>query len=195
MLRCEMYLDVNVREIFDKLGGVGGARQLLRGDAKFSIIKHTVDLSARPLLPAGGWRIYKHKGEGVVKIELRSDDNLYLDGKKVNLFLPGIQKEYPHMINGYELKSELIKENNKMLLNSNVLDYLYNHPEFFPKHWKKHKQGYTQIVFFWGSIFERYQSPSWCVRSLHYHRGKLHCGYRKFDNYWDYKAPLAYLTN
>lgn len=120
----------------------------LRGDAKVVMVKHFVDLATPPRLPFETAEVIRHEGSGVVEIELRSDDNLYIDGKKVVLHLSERQKGDKGIV-GYELRQE-IESGERVLLNSNVKDYLYGHPELFPKHWKKNQNSY---IFFWGSIF------------------------------------------
>ena len=127
MSKYNVYVeDVSVEAVFNRLGGVEGARQLLRGNVEITVVKHTVDLGAAPRLPFDTAEVVKHEGEGVVEIELRSDDNLYIDGKKVVLYLSEGQKGDKRIV-GHELRQEL-ESGEQVLLNSNVLDYLYHHP-------------------------------------------------------------------
>ena len=137
---------------------------LINGHPVITQVKHLVDLGASPRLPFAGAEVVKHEGVGVVEIELRSDDNLYIDGKKVNLVLSERQKGDNEVV-GNELRQEL-EGGEQVLLNSNVLDCIYDHPELFPEHWKRDENGDTRYIFFWGSIF---RSPTigylrtWCL--------------------------------
>ena len=65
--------------------------------------KHTIDLAKPPQLPFKGAEVVKHEGKGVVKLELRSDDNLYIDGKKVVLHLSERQMGDKAVV-GHELR-------------------------------------------------------------------------------------------
>jgi len=132
--------------------------------------KHTIDLSVPPRLPYNGAEVVNHlpqiNGKKTVTIELRSDDNLYIDGRKVELFLPERQKGN-NQIEGHELRTELANRE-WILLNSNVLDYLYDHPKLFPEHWKKDENKKIRYIFFWGSVFRHPSSGRLCVRYLYY---------------------------
>lgn len=110
-------------------------------------------------------------GKKVVEIELRSDDNLYLDGKKVVLHLSERQIGGKR-VEGHELREEL-ESGEQVLLNSNVLEYLYDHPELFPEHWKNNEQGERLFIFFWGSIFRDPSDGDLYVRSLCWDDGSL----------------------
>jgi len=190
MSKYDMYIeDVSVEAVFNKLGGVKGARQFLRGNVEITVVKHTVDLGKSPQLPFDGAEVVKHDGSGVVEIELRSDDNLYVGGKKVKLFLSEMQKGDKQIV-GHELRQEL-EGGKQVLLNSNVLDYLYDHPELFPEHWKKDENGDTRYIFFWGSIFRGPARGYLFVRYLSWDDGVLVRYYFCLDNDWDRQAPSA----
>jgi hypothetical protein len=155
---------------------------------QITVIKHTVDLGKSPRLPFDTAEVVKHDGEGVVEIELRSDDNLYIDGKKIVLHLS--EKQVGDRIVGNELRVEL--ENGKLvLLNSNVLDYLYNHPELFPEHWKKDIDGDTLYIYFWGSIFRDPSGGCLFVRCLFWSDGEPYRGYSWLDDGWGRQDPSA----
>jgi len=129
---------------------------------------YIIDFANAPRLPFDGAEVVKHEGEingkKVVEIELRSDDNLYLDGKKVVLHLSERQMGDKRIV-GHEIRKEL-EDGTQVLLNSNVLDALYGHPELFPEHWKKNEQGETLYIFFWGSIFRNPSHGTLYVRFL-----------------------------
>lgn len=114
--------------------------------------KYTVDLGQTPRLPFGGAEVVKHEGQGFVEIELRPDDNLYIDGKKVVLNLSERQMNNNRVV-AHELRMELAG-GKQGLLNCNVMDCLLRYPELFPKHWKKDENGENRHIFFWGSIFQ-----------------------------------------
>jgi hypothetical protein len=190
MSKYNVYVeDVSVEAVFNKLGGIEGARQFLCGNVEITIVKHTVDLGVPPRLPFNGAEVVKHEGTGVVEIELRSDDNLYVDGKKVELFLSERQKGNKRIV-GHELRQEL-ESGEKVLLNSNVLDYLYDHPELYPEHWKQDEKGDTRYIFFWGSSFRHSALGNLCTRSLFWVSGGLHRYYHWLGYDWDRQYPSA----
>lgn len=160
------YKDVTlgtVEAVFNKLGGIEGVESFLCGNVEITMVKHTIDLGKAPRLPFDHAEVVRHTGKGIVEIELRSDDNLYIDGKKVVL----------HRVVGHELCEE-IKSGEQVLMNSNVLDYLYDHPEFFPEYWKKNERGETHLIFFWGTIFRDPLDNDPCVRCLCWSGGSLY---------------------
>ncbi|OHA59581.1 MAG: hypothetical protein A2589_01835 [Candidatus Vogelbacteria bacterium RIFOXYD1_FULL_46_19] len=178
-----------IEAVWNRLGGEEGVDRFLRGIVEIKILKHTVDLGAPPHLPFDDAEVVKHDGKGVVEIELRSDDNLYIDGKKVILHLSERQMGDNRVI-GHELRQEL-EGGDQVLLNSNVLDYLYDHPELSPEHWKQNEQGETHYIFFWGSIFRDPSNGLLCVRFLFWDDGGLDRDYRWLDYDWDRQDPSA----
>jgi hypothetical protein len=186
------YKDVTlgtVEAVFNKLGGMEGVESFLRGNVAITVIKHTIDLAKTPRLPFENAEVVKHEGIGVVEIGHRSDDSLYIDGKKVVLHLSERQMGDKRIV-GHELRKEL--ENGELvLLNSNVLDYLYDHPELFPEHWKKDEKGETRFIYFWGSIFRDPSFGYLCVRFLFWDVGGLNrcCSWLGDD--WIRQSPSA----
>ena len=156
-------------------------------------IKHTTDLAAPPRLPFDNAEEVKHVGKGVVEIELRSDDNLYIDGKKVVLPLSERQMDNKRIV-GNELRQEL-EDGTQVLLNSNVLDYLYDHPELFPEHWKKNERDETLYIFFWGSIFRNPSNGDLYVRYLYWDDGELDRRCSWLDFVWYRRLPSASLAS
>ena len=139
--------------------------------------EHVVCLATSPELPFDRAEVVKHEGWGTVKIELRSDDNLYLGGRKLIVCLYEIK-------NGkaiYELCVELESGEFKPV-NSNVLDYLYNHPELFPEYCKKNKDEGVLYIYFMGSTFRELPNSSLIVRNLCWSDDGLSVGYSKFSN-------------
>jgi hypothetical protein len=161
----------------------------LRGNVTITVIKHTIDLAKAPRLPFDGAEVFKHEGKGVVEIELCSNDNLYIDGKKVVLHLSERQMGDKRII-GHELRKEL-ENGTQVLLNSNVLDYLYDHPELFPEHWKKDESGEIRYIFFWGSIFRGPSDGDLCVRFLYLSGSELLRDSRWLGYDWFRQGPSA----
>ena len=192
-VRDENGEEISVEALLNKHDGVGGARQFLRGNVEITVVKHTVDLSVPPRLPFDIAEVVKHEGEGVVEIELRSDDNLYINGKKVVLHLSERQKDDKRIV-GHELLQEL-ESGEQVLLNSNVLDYLYDHSELFPKHWKKDENGDTRNIFFWGSIFRNPADGSLYAHYLFWDSGYLFRRYRWLGFGWDRQDPSACIAS
>lgn len=188
-----------VQAAMNFIGGDDMLDALMDGRAKIEItvVKHTIDLAKSPRLPFDGAEVVKHEGKingkSVVTIELRSDDNLYIDGKKVVLHLSERQMG-GKVIVGHELRKEL-ENGEQVLLNSNVLDYLFDRPELFPKHWKKDENGDTRYIFFWGSIFRHPSSDSLCVRYLCWGGGRLDRSYGWLDDDRDRRDPSASLAS
>jgi len=75
-----------IEAIVNKLGGMEGVEAFLSGNVKITVVKHTIDLGKAPQLPFDNAEVVKHEseinGKKVVEIELRSDDQLYIDGRK-----------------------------------------------------------------------------------------------------------------
>jgi hypothetical protein len=155
--------------------------------------KHTIDLGALPRPPFNNAEVVKHEseinGKKIVEIELRSDDDLYIDGKKVVLHLSERQKGDKKIV-GNELRQEL-ESGEQVLLNSNVLDYIFDHPELSPEHWKKDENGNIRFIYFWGSIFRNPSSGSLCVRCLYWYGDSLDrvCGW--LCSGWGRQDPSA----
>ena len=186
------YKDVTlgtVEAVFNKLGGMEGVESFLRGNVEITVVKHTIDLATSPRFPFEGAKVVKHEGEGVVKIELRSDDNLYIDGKKVVLDLSERQMGDKRVV-GHELRQEL-ESGELVVLNSNALDYIFDHPELYPEHWKNNGEGEPLLVFFWGSLFSGPSGGGLCVRCLCWGGGGLGRFYRWLDYGWDRLSPSA----
>ena len=123
--------------------------------------EQVVDCDAKPFEPRG-WEAVEHKKGGVVKIERRGDD-LYIDGKKIELYFSESQRA-DGVIKGDRLQKEISK---KEAMNACVLEYLLSHPELIPDSWKTDENGKNIFIFFWGTIYcDQRGAP--CVRFLHW---------------------------
>jgi hypothetical protein len=163
-------------------------RGVLQGTHEIKPIDHVIDLSAPARLPFDGASLEVHRGEGIVKLERRSDD-LYLDGKKLNLF---VSKKQKGGIVGHELRKELEKRGGNV--STKVLDHLVDHPDLWPESWKKDKDGNTVYVFFWDDIF-RDPKGHLCVRYGYWREGRVvsSCGW--LDRGWSGRSPAASLAS
>ena len=187
------YAEMNwgtMEAVVNKLGGMEGVKAFLRGDVTIAVVKHIVDLAKSPRLPFNNAEVVKHDGTGIVPIELCSDDNLYVDGKLVSLFLSEKQLEGKKVVVGHELRQEL-EDGTQVLLNSNVLDYIYDHPELFPEHWKKDENGDIRYIYFWGSIFRNPSRGYLYVRYLYWNDGELYRDCDWLDGDWNRQSPSA----
>ena len=168
----------------------------LRGELEMVNKNHIVNLAAAPKLPFDGVEVVKHEstinGKSQVELEKRSDDNLYMDGCKIVLTQSRRQLN-GRIIEGHELRKEL-ESGELVLLNSNVLDYIFDHPELFPEHWKTDKKGSTRYIYFWGSIYRNPSSGGLYVRFLYWDRSGLYQFYGWIGDGWhdqDWSVSLA----
>jgi hypothetical protein len=146
-----------------------------------------VNLDATPTLPFDGAVVVEHKGGGWIRVEKRAD-GLYVAGKKVILYLSERQRN-GKVVKGHELREEL---SGKPVLNSNLLDALFDHPEFISEDWKKDEKGNTIYTFFWATIF-RDADGSLCVRYLCWNGGGWNRNYRWLGPVWLQDFPSALL--
>ncbi len=152
---------------------------------------HTIDLSSPCRLPFSGAEVEIHRGEGVVKLEKRGDD-LYLDGKKITLFLSEEQKGTGRIV-GHPLRKKLeVRGGN---VSAKVLDHLEDHPELWLESWKKNEDGETLYVFFWGDIFRNPSYGSLYVRFGYWRVGRVLSSYHWLDDGWRSFNPAASLAS
>ena len=135
-----------VGAVFDRLGGLKGARRLLGGDAE---IVHTIDCDADPHVP-DGWEVEKHVGGGQFR----------WGPDKVRLYFAAEQKD--GSIEGDRLYQKLKRQS---VLNANALDFLLEFPCFIPEAFKELG---LAAVFFWGTIYRNQEGRS-CVRGFILH--------------------------
>lgn len=148
-------------------------------EVKAKILEYFVDLAADPFVPEN-WTVEEHqKGFARVKVEKRGDD-LFVDGKKVELFLSDEQnsKKLPK---GTTLR-EILKQ--KKVFNANLLHFLLKHPELIPESWKgKH-------IYFWGTIY-RDSNRDLCVRYLYWGVSGWDQFASELDDDWDGDGSAA----
>lgn len=133
-----------IEAVFNKLGGIEGAKKFLRGEREVVTTKHIIDCDSQPSVPQG-WSIEEHRSVG--KFEWSPE--------KVSLYLSEYQKNSD--ISGHDLRKELA---DKPVLNACVLDYLLDNTHLIPEEWK------GKIIFFWGTIY-RHLNGELCVRYLY----------------------------
>lgn len=152
------------------------------------ILRAVIDTNINPRLPFAGATIEKHARVGKVTIEKRAD-GLYIDGKKVGLYLSERQLN-GQTIKGYELRTEL---DDKPVLSASILDFLMAHPEFIPEDWKQDENGNIIFIYFWATIYRYF--GRFRVRCLYWDDGAWHEGYDWLVNGWDSSGPAAALVS
>jgi len=171
--------------LMNKIGGVEGMNQILRGNAKVVFLKHVVNL-AGDCMPeswkSSGWAIEKHSGDGTFE----------LDPSRFQLHFSPNQND-GKVIVGNKLRKEL--EKNKVpVLNACVLDYLIAHPEIIPEDWKVDEKGNTRHIYFWGTVYRR-AGGSLCVRCLCWRCGVWDWDYGCLGSGWYVQDPAAILAS
>ncbi len=171
--------------LLNKIGGVEGMNQILRGNAKVVFLKHIVDL-AGDCMPESWkkdkWTIEKHVGEGQLELDLSKIQFHFspnqIDGK---------------VIEGNKLRKEL--ESGKVpVLNACVLDYLIAHPEIIPEDWKVDEKGNTRYIYFWGTVYSRANGFLY-VRFLYWDDGVWLWNYYCLGFDWNVQDPAAILAS
>lgn len=168
-----------VNAIVKKLGGEQGAMQFLRGYSEITVVKHVIDMDAKPLIPYDGWKVEEHKKGG----------QLEWTPTGFRLHLSANQAEHKS-IEGYKLRKELA---NEPVLNANLLDYLLEHPHLIPEDWKVDEQGRTRYIYFWGTIY-RVSDVNLSVRYLHWNGGHWKAWYNWFNDVFGVQSPSLLLA-
>lgn len=183
-MKYDLYVgDVSVEAVFDKLGGVAGAKRFLAGNVDVVIKDHVMN-GDKPFIP-DGWKVESHQKTGEQKFT-RDGDTLYLDGKKIDFFLS------PNQAEGKSIKGERLREElkGKPVLNACHLDYLREHPDLIPDSWKVDAKGRTRYIFFWGTIY-RNSDGGLCVRFLYWNFGRWSWGSSWLGSGWGVNNPAA----
>jgi hypothetical protein len=145
-----------------------------------------INLDSPAKLPFDGAVPEVHRGTGIVKLEKKAD-GVYLDGKKLSIFLSEGQKN--GRVVGKVLCTELeVRGNN---VSAKVLDTFVEHPELYPEEWKKDEKGNTLYVFFWDDIFRDPADGDLYVRYGFWVGGKVVSLYYWLDNDWLSIHPSA----
>lgn len=124
-------------DLFKKFSGKRGSelffalKQLLRGEA--TCWKRVIDSDKLPFCP-DGWKVEKHKGNGMF---------LY-DPREVVLLLMNGQLHGSGLIVGHNLFAQI---HNQPIMNACILDFFLENLGLIPVEWK------NRYVFFWGTIY------------------------------------------
>ncbi len=147
-------------------------RNVLRGQVEIVVIKHTIDLDAKPFVP-NGWKVEEHRQGG----------QFAWDPMRIALYLADQQKS--GVIVGNELRKVL---KDQPVLNANVLDYLLANPELIPEEWK------GKYIFFWGTIYRDSDGVLY-VRYLYWRGGQWGWRYSWLGGDWYGPCPAAVLAS
>lgn len=161
--------------------------RVLRGTHEIRPIDHIVDLAVPCKLPFTGAERVSPAKTGVVKLE-RRDDDLYLNGKKINLFISEKQKG-DKAIGGHDFRKELEARGGNV--SAKVLDHLVDYPQMWPESWKKDDQGNTIYVYFWDDIFRSPSRGGLYVRYGCWHGGRVVSNYDWLGSGWHSNDPSA----
>ncbi len=134
-----------------------------------------LDLDADPHIP-DGWSI---RLEDQIGSHLAG--SWEVDVAKINLYRQQVDKS----IVGYELKKQL---EGQKVLPAHVLDYLLEHPELIPGHWKR------EWIYFWGTVY-RISDRCLCVRCLRYNGRGWFGYYSPLDMWLGHHAPAAFVLS
>ena len=154
---------------------------------------HVVDLFRPPKIPLSGSKMVEHSSGGMGKRVLleKPDDTLFIHGKRFVLHLTDTQKK--DSTTGHNLLSKFIAGHN--FLNSNVLDYLLEHPELWTEEMKQDVEGNPVYICFWNSIFRHWQSSAPCIRLMFWNNGVPGAGDRCLNLEFDSRYPAASLED
>lgn len=157
---------------------------VIKGFYEIKAVEHVIDCAGDPYSP-NGWSIEKRQGIfEVVRLEKRVDGQLYIDGKKILLYLSKKQMNGKTIV-GNDLREEV---SGKQVLNAIILDYLLAHPELIPEEWK------GKAIFFWGTIY-RDSGGGLCVRCLYWDGGQWDWGSRWLGRGFGGYNPAALLAS
>jgi len=189
-MKYNLHVDgVSVEAVFDKLGGVEGAKRFLAGNVEVVIKDHIVNGNADPFLPDQSWKVEEHQKSGDLKLT-RVGDDLFLEGNKITFHLSPNQMGHKS-IKGDKLRKEL---EGKRVLNAGVLDYLREHPELIPESWKVDEKDETHLIFFWGTIYSD-SGSGLCVRYLRWDGDRWYSSARWLGMVWSDFDPAAVLAS
>ncbi len=142
-------------------------RKVLLGHAAITPLEYIIDCDATPFVP-DGWGVEEHR---------KSDNSNGLfgwDAGKIELYLD-YDQQGGRYVEGRGLRKRLTA---RPVLNANVLDYLLKNPQLIPESWKNDERGNTRYIFFWGTIYRRFDGNLF-VRYLYWFGG-----WWRWDAYW-----------
>jgi hypothetical protein len=144
-----------------------------------------VNLAVQPKLPFVGAIVESNVPGGTeAVVELKSNDHLYLNGKKIILHLEAGQRS--DSMHGHTLREALT---GKSVLNAALLDFLTENQHFIPHHWKVDENGNTRCTFFWGTIYVA--GGGLYVRYLYWDGGGWRWRYNRLNGGWSSLDPAA----
>lgn len=138
-----------------------------------------VNLDAAPKLPFGGATVESHTTGGWVRVQ-RLNDGLYVDGRKVALYLSEQlfeRRKGRMLIRSYEFRYELT---GKPVLNANILDALYENINMIPEDYKRNEADKIRFICFWETIYRDPYADVRLVRGLYFLGGIWRCDYNWF---------------
>lgn len=137
MSKYNLYVeDVSVEAVFNKLGGVAGAKRFLRDEFRLvdtATSDRIIDCDVNPHIP-DGWSVSHHIKQGMIA----------WNPDEIRLYRSPCQEE--RLVQGYTLRICVMDE--AVILNACVLDFLLTNPHLIPEDWK------GKTILFWGTLFE-----------------------------------------
>jgi len=148
---------------------------------------YELDLDELPALPFSGATHVPHPGlRGYLKVE-KWPDGLYLNCRKAELYWSPDQLG-DKCIQGHKLREELEARGGNVP--ARLLDFLEEHPEFWPEDWKVDAEGNPLNLFAWADLF-RNADGNLCVRYAYWHEGRVVVDYGWLDLGWGRQNPAA----
>ena len=127
-----------------RTGHLSGLRSVIEGYAEIRPREFNINLEMPPVTPkhqSAKFRLKEHNGTGIVTLT-REGSRLFLDGKKINLFVYRGQRK--GCVTGDIEKA--VK--GMKVLNASISAFLARHQFLIPPEWDK-----FQRIFFWGTKY------------------------------------------
>ncbi len=169
---------------------LASVRNVLRGLAEIRFVEHPINFWQNDWEQ---WVVKKHRKDSATKIEHRGDD-LYINGKKVELLLFDEQKG-KSVISGHVLRKKLSK---KSTLGTDVLDHLLRNPRLIPNWWKHDENGENRYISFWGTTYcslSNRDNSCVCILLWDSGLGQWTWGHQWISDNWGYKSSAAVLED
>lgn len=179
-----------IEAVFNKLGGMDGARRFLRNELVVSepvarVIK--IDRT-KPFNPAdfigSGWMIDEPQDERSLALD-------EMDLIKVR-FETMLKSGEPYITGEEKLKR--LKAAGHVRLDAKIFQTLWENQSLIPESWKEKIDGNTRYIFFDGTVL---RSPGGrrCVLYLCWYDGRWRWCYSWLDNSWSVSSPSAVLAS